>query len=87
MIKFPLKFEAYSESDSNIKSTWNCKSNAKTPILSTIPVEFSGNATGYNAEELFALSLINCIIGEIKYNCDKQNESFKSINGRAIFMK
>ena len=83
MIKFPLNFEVFAEAEEGVSSPWHAQTNAIEPIKCCLPVEFSGPGGGYTPEDLFTISAINCIIGAFKFHCDKQNQSFKKIKGKA----
>ena len=83
MIKFPLHFEVFAEAQPGISTIWKAQANTHTQIDCCIPVEFSGPGGGYSSEDFFALAIINCIIGAFKFFCEKNNQSFKTIKGKA----
>ncbi len=84
MMKFPLEYEVYAEAGADLGSLGKAQANAQSPISWAIPVEFGGPGGGYTPEDLFALSVINCIMSAFKCYCHKYNLSFKTIKSKAI---
>lgn len=84
MIKFPMNFEVQATASSGISSSWTAQSNSLPPIPSAIPFEFMGPGGGYSPEDLFALSILNCIIATYKVYCEKAKISFQEIRGKAV---
>lgn len=85
MMKFPLKFEVQASTVSGIQTNWTATTmNHLPPITSAIPPEFSGPGGGYTPEDLFAISLLNCLIASFKVYCEKSQVSFKELKGRVI---
>ena len=81
MIKLPVKFEVFAESAPGISSLWKGGHGQTNKLIDCcIPVEFSGPGGAYSSGDLFALSIINGIIGEFKFICEKKKLSFKMIN-------
>ncbi|MBM3184162.1 MAG: OsmC family protein [Chlamydiae bacterium] len=83
MLKFPLKFEVTSVSPAGISSVWKSQAGGLPPIPSAIPPEFMGPGKGYSPEDLFAISVMNCIIATYKVYCEKSKISFQEILGKA----
>lgn len=79
-----MKFEVQASAASKADSLWTCQTEHLPPIPCAIPPEFMGPGGGYSPEDLFALSLLNCLIATYKVYCEKSNLSFKSIQGRAV---
>lgn len=86
MIKFPIKFEVKSESPRGVSSTWTSSTNSLKPITCAIPVEFNGPGGAYSPEDLFALSIVTCIISMFKFNCEKAKAIYDSISARATLI-
>ena len=82
MIKFPMKFEVQAASSSGASTQWNAQAEHLPPILCAIPAEFMGPGGGYSPEDLFAISLLNCLIATFKVYCEKGKVSFEEIKGR-----
>jgi organic hydroperoxide reductase OsmC/OhrA len=82
MIKFPMKFEVQAAAGPGSSSTWSAQTEHLPPISSAIPPEFMGPGGGYSPEDLFALSLLNCLIATFKVYCEKSNLLFQEIKGR-----
>jgi len=83
MIKLPAKFDVYAEAKPGISTVWKGEADGNKLDNCCIPVEFSGPGGGMTAEDLFGLAVLNCIIGEFKFICEKKNLSFKTIKGKA----
>ena len=83
MIKLPVKFEVSAEAKPGISTVWKGEADGKKLDSCCIPVEFSGPGSGFSAEDLFGLAVLNCIIGEFKFLCEKKELSFKTIKGKA----
>ena len=84
MIKFPLEYEVFIETDAHLSSLGKAQANAQPPISCSIPVEFGGPGSGYTAEDLFALSVTNCILSAFKCFCHKEHLTFKLVKGKSI---
>lgn len=84
MIKFPMKFEVMATAGSGIGNGWIAQSDQLPPIPSAIPPEFMGPGGGYSPEDLFALSVLNCIIATYKVYCEKSSVIFQELKGRAV---
>lgn len=77
-----MKFEIQANAPAGISSVWTAQTEHLSPILSAIPPEFSGPGGGYSPEDLFGMSLLNCLIATFKVYCEKSNMSFQEIRGR-----
>ncbi len=84
MAKFPMKFEVQATASSGINSRWSAQTDSLPPIPSAIPPEFSGPGGGYSPEDLFALSIVNCMIATFKVYCEKATQTFQNIQAKAI---
>src|SRR3990167_8275560 len=82
MIKFPMKFSVTANASPGISSPWSAQAGNLPPIPSAIPPEFAGPGGGYSPEDLFALSLLNCLIATFKVYAEKSKVSFQEIKGR-----
>jgi uncharacterized OsmC-like protein len=84
MLKFPMKFQVEASAPSGILTQWTARSDALPPIPSAIPPEFTGPGGGYSPEDLFALSVLNCMIATYKVYMEKSKVSFENVEGRAV---
>ncbi len=83
MLKFPMKFEVQATASGGIDSRWSSQTDLLPPIPTAIPPEFSGPGGGYSPEDLFALSVVNCVIATFKVYCEKAKQTFQEIQGKA----
>jgi len=83
-MKFPMKFEVEAKASSGIGSQWLAQVNSLPPIPSAIPPEFMGPGGGYSPEDLFGISVLNCLIALYKVYCDKTKTSFQEITAKVI---
>ena len=82
VIKFPMKFETGASSGPGIGTVWQA-GDEKLPLINcAIPPEFNGPGGGYSPEDLFALSLLNCLIATFKVYAEKGGVNFQEIKGR-----
>lgn len=84
MIKFPLKFEIAASAKSGIQNSWSTHTGALPPIHCAIPLEFHGPGNGYSPEDLFAASILNCLIAIFKVYCEKRQVAFSEIKGKVV---
>lgn len=84
MVKFPMKFEVETIASSGIGSPWTAQVDQLPPIPSAVPTEFMGPGGGYSPEDLFALSVLNCIIATYKVYAEKNKVAFREIHGKAL---
>ncbi len=82
MIQFPMKFEVSASSASGASSKWQAEAGRLSPIVCAIPPEFMGPGEGYSPEDLFAISLLNCLIATFKVYAEKAGVRFQTIKGR-----
>lgn len=82
-MQFPIKFLVDATAEEKIATTWQAKADDLPPITSCIPREFGGPSNGYSPEDLFALSIVNCIIATLKVYAEKSQVSFKSLSAQA----
>lgn len=83
MAKFPMNFEVEANSGSGMQHPWSCKADELPPISCAIPPEFSGPGSAYSPEDLFALSLLNCLIATFKVYAEKGGLQFENLEGKA----
>jgi organic hydroperoxide reductase OsmC/OhrA len=84
MVSFPLKFEVNATAKPGIRDKWHAKTGDLPPIECAIPLEFMGPGGGYSPEDLFAISLVNCLVATFKFYCEKAKLSFEEIAARAV---
>ncbi len=84
MVNFPLKFEVGASSPSGSASQWQAGTENLLPIPCAISPEFMGPGGGYSPEELFALSLLNCLIATFKVYAEKGGVFFQEIKGKIV---
>ncbi len=77
-----MVFNVEASSTQGSSSKWNCQAAHLPPISSAIPPEFMGPGGGYSPEDLFALSLLNCLIATFKVYCEKSKVQFQEIKGK-----
>lgn len=78
-----MKFEVQASASSGIGERWTAQTDRLPPIPSAIPPEFAGPGGGYSPEDLFAISVINCMIATFKVYCEKAKQSFQTIQAKA----
>lgn len=83
MVKFPMKFEVIAAASSGMGTPWTSQTDQFPPIPCAVPAEFMGPGGAYSPEDLFALSILNCIIATFKVYAEKGKVSFKTIKGKA----
>ena len=79
MIKYPLFFEASSNSESGINATFEATSYDYPVITCAIPKEFNGPGGGYSPEELFSLSVLTCLIATFKVFAERSKLQYTDI--------
>jgi len=77
-----MKFEVTAASQQGASSQWIAQSLDLPPIPSAIPPEFMGPGGGYSPEDLFAISLLNCLIATFKVYAEKSKITFQEIKGK-----
>ena len=77
-----MKFEVQATSIPGVGSNWTGQAGELAPIASAIPPEFMGPGGGYSPEDLFALSLLNCLIATFKVYSEKGGCSYQEIRGK-----
>ncbi len=83
MPTFPLTFEVLSDADSGIQKSWTTKASDLPPIEVSIPIEFGGGVKAYSPEDLFAQSILSCIIAMYKVYCGYASLTFEKIHAKA----
>ncbi len=83
MVKFPMEFEVEAKALSGIQSPWTSQADSLPPIPCAIPPEFMGPGGGYSPEDLFALSVVNCMIATFKVYAEKSKVSFQAVRAKA----
>jgi uncharacterized OsmC-like protein len=84
MVTFPMKFEVQAASVPGANSKWTAQADGLSPIECAIPLEFMGPGGGYSPEDLFSISLLNCLIATFKVYCEKSKVSFHEIRGKVV---
>ncbi len=79
-----MKFEVEARAPSGVSSQWIAQGDQLPPIPSAIPAEFMGPGGGYSPEDLFGISVLNCLIALYKVYCEKSKVFFEEIKGKAI---
>ncbi len=82
MIKFPMVFDVQASATAGIDASWTAQVGSLSPISCAIPTEFMGPGGGYSPEDLFSLSLLNCLIATFKVYCEKSKVTFQEIRGK-----
>jgi organic hydroperoxide reductase OsmC/OhrA len=82
MQKFPLKYEVKASATSGVSNPWQSSCNTLKPIDIAIPAEFEGPGKAYSPEDLFGLAVLNCMISVYKVLCEKNNITFKKMDGK-----
>ena len=77
-----MKFEARAASAPGVSSEWRGSAQNLPEIVCAIPPEFLGPGGGYSPEDLFGLSLLNCLIATFKVYAEKAGLTFQEIVGR-----
>lgn len=79
-----MKFEVRASSPSGVGTTWTSQTNHLPPITISVPPEFMGPGGGFSPEDLFGMSVLNCIIATFKVYAEKANATFSEIKGKAV---
>lgn len=83
-MKFPMKFEVQATASAGMGSQWKAQADRLAPILCAIPPEFMGPGGGYSPEDLFAISVLNCLLATFKVYVEKADSSFGEVKAKAI---
>jgi uncharacterized OsmC-like protein len=83
MVKFPINFDVTASASSGTQTTWKSQSPHLPPISVAIPPEFMGPGGGYSPEDLFALSVVNCMIALFKVYVEKGGLRFQQVEAKA----
>ena len=83
MVSFPLEFEIEVTAEPGISAPWRGKAADLDEIECSIPTEFGGPGKTYSPEDLFALSIVNCIVATFKVYAEKAGLTFKSLSAKA----
>ena len=81
---FPLRFEVQVAASAGTRTPWTAQADSLPPILSAIPPEFMGPGGGYSPEDLFAISVVNCLIATFKVYVENAKASFQQARGKAV---
>ena len=82
MAKFPLTFEAFTDMSPGMQNTWEGKADDLPPIPCAIPPEFGGPGKGYSPEDLFGLSILNCVLATFKVYAEKAEVNYQVAKGK-----
>ncbi len=83
MIKYPLFFEVSAKSPSGVQTGFEANAESFPPIPCAIPSDFGGPGGGYSPEDLFALSVVSCLIATFKVFAEKTKLNYQDIQGAA----
>jgi len=81
MAMTPIKFDVSAEATSGISTPWKTSVKNLEKIKVSIPPQFNGPGKAYSPQELYGLSILNCLIGIYKILCEKNNINFEKIEG------
>ena len=84
MSSYPLKFEVAATAEPGVLKNWKAEVGHFQPLDCAIPKEFQGSGDGYSPEDLFALSVMNCLIATYKVLAQMTGLSFEQITSKAI---
>ena len=77
-----INFSVFSTSTSGIKTLWDSKYSNKS-LKMAIPSFFGGPGNEASPEDLYLLSLLNCLIATFKLFAAKSNLGYASLDGFA----
>lgn len=83
MIQYPLSFTVRSKGAAGIPAPIEASAEDFPPIGGAIPKEFGGPGGGYSPEDLFALSVVSCLIATFKVFAEKAKLAYTEISGEA----
>lgn len=79
-----MNFEVSASATEGMKNQWNTQAGSLAPIQCAIPPEFMGPGGGFSPEDLFAMSLLNCLIAVFKVYAEKSSLRFQEIKGKVV---
>lgn len=79
-----MKFEVRSDTCSGVCANWQAQAGDLSPITCSIPAEFMGPGGGYSPEDLFAISLLSCLIATFKVYAEKAGAKFEKLSSKAL---
>ncbi len=82
MVMFPVKFDVSAEATCGISNPWKTSAKNLDPIKVAISPQFNGPGKAYSPEELYGLSILNCLIGIYKHLCENNKIEFKKIESK-----
>jgi len=77
-----INFSVFSTSTSGIKTLWDSKYSNKS-LKMAIPSFFGGPGNEASPEDLYLLSLLNCLIATFKVFAEKSKLGYESLDGFA----
>jgi len=83
MIKYPLSFTVHSKGAAGVPTPIEASAENFPPIAGAIPKEFGGPGGGYSPEDLFAISVISCLIATFKVFAEKGKLVYTEISAEA----
>ena len=83
MIKYPLTFTCAANSKSGVQTVFEAEAEGLAPIPCAIPTAFMGPGGGYSPEDLFAMSVIACLIATFKVFAEKSQFTYTEIKAGA----
>lgn len=78
-----MKFTVQAQASSGVPGTWEASAEHFPALICAIPKEFQGSGDGYSPEDLFAISVMNCIIATYKVIAKMVNLTFDKITSDA----
>ena len=78
-----MTFKAEASAKPGIAETWTSTSHGNAPITCAIPPEFMGPGGGYSPEDLYGLSLVNCVLATFKVFSEKSGLTYTQVTGAA----
>lgn len=81
MVMFPIKFEVSADATYGISNSWKASAKNLESIKIAIPPQLHGPGKAYSPEELYGISILNCLISVYKIMCEHHNLTFSKIEG------
>ncbi len=78
MVEYPLKFRASAVADP-VEDSWTTAADSGERIEVSPPTDFEGSGDEVSPEELFALSIVNCIVSTYNGIAGRKGLSFDGI--------
>jgi len=79
MIKYPMSFTCSAASESGMQTKFQATAEDFPAIGCAIPTQFGGPGGGYSPEDLFALSVISCLVATFKVLAERGKLTYSTI--------